>query len=50
MYFQYDRSGRSLGVAYVQFSNSKDAKVAIDRLDGMQAKGERLDFIILVEV
>ena len=42
-YFQYDRSGRSLGVAYVQFSNSKDAKMALERLNGVVAKGESLD-------
>lgn len=40
VYFQYDRSGRSLGVAYVQFSNPKDAKAAVDRLNGVPAKGE----------
>jgi len=37
---KYDRSGRSLGVAYVQFSTSKAAKVALDRLNGMSAKGK----------
>jgi len=42
-YFQYDRSGRSLGVAYVQFSNPRDAKLALDRLNGVVAKGESFE-------
>jgi len=42
-YFQYDRSGRSLGVAYVQFSNPKDAKLALDRLNGVVAKGKPMN-------
>lgn len=47
-YFQYDRSGRSLGVAYLQFSNPKDAKLALDRLNGVVAKGECLDRVAIV--
>jgi len=44
VYFhQYDRSGRSLGVAYVQFSNPKDAKAAVDRLNGVPAKGKPMN-------
>jgi len=43
---KYDRSGRSLGVAYVQFLDSKDAKVALDRLNGMSAKGKPMNIAL----
>lgn len=37
---QYDRSGRSTGVATVNYENNKQAKDAINRFDGNLAKGE----------
>ncbi|KAF8307157.1 hypothetical protein DL93DRAFT_148283 [Clavulina sp. PMI_390] len=40
---KYDRSGRSLGVGFVQFAKLADAKVAIQRLDGVSAKGKPMN-------
>ncbi|QRW05474.1 RNA recognition motif protein [Ceratobasidium sp. AG-Ba] len=37
---RYDRSGRSTGVATVQFVNARDAVAAQKQLDGALAKGE----------
>lgn len=37
---QYDRSGRSTGVATVNYESNKQAKDAINRFDGNLAKGE----------
>jgi len=39
---RYDRSGRSTGVATVQFANARDAKLAQKQLDGVLAKGEAM--------
>ncbi|KAG9101688.1 hypothetical protein FS749_004497 [Ceratobasidium sp. UAMH 11750] len=40
---RYDRSGRSTGVATVQFVNARDAKLAQKQLDGVLAKGEAMN-------
>ncbi|KAG9126421.1 hypothetical protein FRC07_003481, partial [Ceratobasidium sp. 392] len=39
---RYDRSGRSTGVATVQFVHARDAKLAQKQLDGVLAKGEAM--------
>ncbi|KAG9104883.1 hypothetical protein FRC06_006708 [Ceratobasidium sp. 370] len=39
---RYDRSGRSTGLATVQFANARDAKLAQKQLDGVLAKGEAM--------
>lgn len=36
---QYDRSGRSAGVAYVTYETAADAKRAIREYDGANANG-----------
>ncbi|KAH8077066.1 RNA-binding domain-containing protein [Filobasidium floriforme] len=40
---RYDRSGRSTGVATVNYENNKQAKDAINRFDGNLAKGQALN-------
>ncbi|KAF9517689.1 hypothetical protein BS47DRAFT_473769 [Hydnum rufescens UP504] len=43
---RYDRSGRSLGIAYIVFSNPDDALMAKARLDGVSAKGKPMTITI----
>lgn len=43
---QYDRSGRSTGIATVLFTNARDAKLAQRQLDGVLAKGNVIDLML----
>lgn len=45
---QYDRSGRSTGVAIVVFTHARDAKLAQKQLDGVMAKGSGEGFGVVM--
>jgi THO complex subunit 4 len=39
---EYDRAGRSEGIAYVVYESANDAKRAVREYDGANAKGKRV--------
>nr|ODN81343.1 hypothetical protein L203_05597 [Cryptococcus depauperatus CBS 7841] len=39
---QYDRSGRSTGIAWIQYASVQQAKAAINQFDGALTKGETI--------
>jgi len=41
--WQYDRSGRSTGTAYITYNSASEAARAKEQLDGLTAKGEQMN-------
>ncbi|KAL7424569.1 hypothetical protein Q5752_000253 [Cryptotrichosporon argae] len=47
---QYDRSGRSTGVATMEYASAQQAKIAINKFDGAKTKGETISIKLLPPV